>query len=248
MTDNHTLLSFIVQRHIKTRENAATDALGFILKRSEAARQGLSNVLQAKANGILPIASVETQFVIADGGIPDFVCFDAHGGVRALMEAKFGAPLTDRQPNAYWQTLPHDTPSALVFLVPTYRLYDLRDELTGRLVKVGFRSGKEDGAPNLISVPDINSHRHLILISWDEMLRHVEESAKANADPQALFELAQLRGVVVHVSNDTDLRLPDVLVECAKEDPSFEVVGYTAETILNLAKKVGVRETRRPAN
>ena len=35
MTNEHTLLSFIARRYITAREDAATDALGFILNRSE---------------------------------------------------------------------------------------------------------------------------------------------------------------------------------------------------------------------
>jgi len=76
------------------------------------------------------------------------------------------------------------------------------------------------------------------------MLRRVVESSKS--DSQVLFELAQLRGVITYLSKYTDLRLPDVLVEWAENNPGRKIVGYTTETILILAKKVGVRETKRP--
>ena len=57
---------------------------------------------------------------------------DAEGKIVALLGAKFHADLTPNQPNSYWQGLPADTPSALVFMVPSHRLYDLRGRLTER--------------------------------------------------------------------------------------------------------------------
>ena len=45
MTDNHTLLSFIAQRHSIGLEDVATDALFFILSHSAPARQALSDLL-----------------------------------------------------------------------------------------------------------------------------------------------------------------------------------------------------------
>ena len=207
MTANHTLLSFIVKRHVKTKENAATGALGFILEKSKAARKGLSDVLQAKVNGISPIASVEIQSLVASGGIPDLACLDSHGDIRALLEAKFWADLTPQQPNEYWESLPRDTPSALVFLVPTYRLDDMLRKLTRHLVKVGFQSGEEDRSSDCITVRDMKSQRRLMLISWDLLLRHLEKSADANGDSQAMFELVQLRSVAERESSEMGLCL-----------------------------------------
>ena len=201
MIPSHSLLSFIVKRDVKTKENAATDALGFILATSKASRKGLSDLLQAKAIRISPIASVDIQPPVG-GGIPDLACRDSDGVIQALLEAKFWARLTPHQPNTYWENLPHDTPSALVFLVPTYRLAAMLHELTGHLVNVGFESGGKDRSSDCITVRDKKSKRCLMLISWDELFRYLKKSAKANDDSQALFELEQLRGVAVHESSE----------------------------------------------
>ena len=129
-------------------------------------------------------------------------CRDSDGDIQTLLEAKFWAGLTPHQPNTYWENLPRDTPAALVFLVPTYRLEAMLCELTGHLVNVGFESSGEDRSSNCITVRDMQSQRCLILISWDELFRNLEKSAKANDDSQALFELEQLRGVAVHESSE----------------------------------------------
>ena len=201
MIFNHSLLSYIVKRNVKTKETAATDALGFILDKSKASRKGLSDLVQAKAIGVSPIASVQIQPSIS-GVIPDLACPDSSGVIQALLEAKFWAGLTPSQPNTYWENLPRDTPSALVFLVPTYRLPAMLHELTRRLENVGFESGGKDRSSDCITVRDKKSKRYLMLISWDELFRDLKKSAKAGDDSQALFELEQLRYVAVHESSE----------------------------------------------
>ena len=193
MTCNNKLLSFIFQRHIGSGENAATDALGFILDWSAAAQQGLSNVLEGEVPGISPIAKVRTQVLIADGGRPDLECRDKHSNTVALIEAKFKANLTDHQPNTYWRTLPHDAPSALVCVAPDHQLRDLRLKFISRLAASGVQLGEENRASNLIRFPDRDSQRHLICISWDELLRRLEKAAIAKNDLQTSSVLARLR-------------------------------------------------------
>ena len=129
-------------------------------------------------------------------------CRDSDGVIQALLEAKFWAGLTPHQPNTYWKSLPRDTPSALVFLVPTYRLAAMLHELTGHLVDVGLESDGEDRSSDCITVQDMKSKRCLMLISWDELFRNLKKSAKANDDSQALFELEQLHSVAVHESSE----------------------------------------------
>ena len=211
MTNEHTLLSFIARRYIGAREDASTDALGFILNRSEAARKGLTDMLREQVPNILPIARVENQFVDADGGIPDVVCFDEASQVQAFIEAKCSVPLTHHQPNTYWQRLPPDRPTALVFLAPADRLDHLLGDLTERLQAVGFQMGDQCGATNLITVRDTASLRHLVLISWDELLDRLAGQVRSGEDPQAQFEIEQLRGVARREYDETDLRRGRVL-------------------------------------
>ena len=45
MADNASLLSFIARRHTVGREDVATDALSFILSRSNSAKRALSDLL-----------------------------------------------------------------------------------------------------------------------------------------------------------------------------------------------------------
>ena len=144
-TEENSLLGFIAQRHTIGREDVATDALYFILSRSESAMRALSELL-ADTRGPLPIARARPWTTDALGAVPDLACFGEDDQLVALVESKFWAPLTRHQPVTYWQGLPDDKASALLFLAPGFRVNQssLWDELVGKLVKAGHELGDAD--------------------------------------------------------------------------------------------------------
>ncbi len=79
-------------------ENIAVEALGHILSTSPAAVRALEEVLQTGGAEVGKIAQVRTQDSDEEGGIPDLSGRDADGRKRMLIEAKFWAGLTERQP------------------------------------------------------------------------------------------------------------------------------------------------------
>ena len=211
MVTEHTLLSFIARRYISAREDAATDALGFILNKSKAAKEGLSALLQEAVPGVSPIARVKNPFGTDDGGVPDLACLDDQDKVQALIEAKFLAPLTYHQPNTYWKRLPSQTPSALVFLAPADRLISLLNELKARLEGKGCKLGEMSGSTEWVSVQARDSRRRLVLISWDTLLHRLVELTAQKEDSQAHFELEQLRGLASNEYAKHDLSRDGVL-------------------------------------
>ena len=214
MATEHTLLSFIMRRYISAREDAATDALGFILNRSEAARAGFSDFLREHTPGIAPIRTAQTWLAGADGGVPDLACLADGGQIVALVESKFWAELTRYQPVSYWERLPADTPSTLLVIAPEYRVSDtdyLWNELTGRLRQAGHKLEPAERGCGLVSASHIGSPRRLILASWDLVLDHIERIATERSDTQAIVEIGQLRGVVSTEYDATDMRRDDVL-------------------------------------
>ena len=88
MTDNDTLLSFIAQRHTSGLEDVATNALFFILSRSDPARSALSDFM-GDERGPLPIAKAQTWAAVEHGAEPDMVCVDEDENRVAFVEAKF---------------------------------------------------------------------------------------------------------------------------------------------------------------
>ena len=95
MTDNDTLLNYVAQRNTTGLEDAATNALSFILSRSTSVRQALSDFL-GDDRGPMPIAKVQ-PWVDAYGAEPDLSCLDEDGNRVALIESKFWAGLTHNQ-------------------------------------------------------------------------------------------------------------------------------------------------------
>ncbi len=197
MADNDTLLSFIARKHTSDLEDVATNALFFILSRSDAARSALSHFL-GDERGPLPVAKAQPWAAVAHGAEPDLACSDEDGKWVAFVEAKFWAQLTHHQPVTYWEELPDDRPAVLLFLAPEFRIDrgSLWDELVDQLHKKGHELGPSDRRKSLITAPAIVGQRRLMLASWHLLLDRMVERTKEDGDTQASFEIAELRGLV----------------------------------------------------
>ena len=200
MADKDTLLSFIAQRHAMGLEDVATDALRFILSRSDSARSALSDLLGGD-RGPLPIAEARTWLADAHGAIPDMACFDETANLVALIESKFWAPLTPNQPVTYWQGLPVDRPAVLLFLAPASRVHEdsLWSQLEDRLREAGHALGPVRAVESLITARSTAGQRRLMLTSWDLLLETMAQRAREDGDAQACFEIAELQGLAAGV-------------------------------------------------
>lgn len=199
MTDDQTLLGFIARWHNIGLEDAATDALYFILSRSEIALKTLADFL-GDGQAPLPIAGVQPQLANEFGAVPDLACLDIGGDVVAVIESKFWAPLTPNQPVTYWKSLPADQPSALLFLAPDDRIdQDSQDslwnEIRKRLKKAGHELGPSHLKRNLKTATAKDGQRRLVLASWSLLLDRVAKQVSAAGDQRASFEIDELRGL-----------------------------------------------------
>ena len=196
MADRESLMGAVAQRHAYSLEDAATDALTFILSRRASAREALSEFLADDAGQPLPVAKVESWAATEHGAIPDVVCRDEHEDAVAFIESKFWATLTDHQPVTYWRALSADQPSVLLFLAPHSRIESgsLWNGLVDRLRKADVEVVDEDRTDGLVSAV-ARDGRRLMLTSWDELLGHIAEAARRDGDSQVCFEIAQLQGL-----------------------------------------------------
>ena len=151
MTERESLLGAVAKRHADSLEDAARDALRFVLSQRASARDALSEFLNDDAGRPLAIANVISRASIESGAVADLACRDEHDNVVAFIESKFWAPLTDNQPAAYWRALSTDKPGVLLFLAPHRRIESgsLWDALVDRLGESGRRIGRrqQDGRP-----------------------------------------------------------------------------------------------------
>ncbi len=205
MTQERSLLSFVAQRHTKGLEDAATDALFFILSRSCSAKQALSEFLGDEL-GPMPITKAQTWMTDEHGATPDLACVDEYGDRVALIESKFWASLTYHQPVTYWQSLPADKRAVLLFLAPDYRVEQgiLWDELKDKLSDAGHKLCPDvgDRDQRVITARSIDGQRRLMLTTWQLLLDRMAQRASEKGDTQACFEIAELQGLAASAIED----------------------------------------------
>ena len=102
MSGSGSLLAHLASRLTGRTETLATEALGYILGRSVAARRALRAMVSEGANDVGEIVSARTEVTGEENERVDLVGFDADGDERVLVEAKFWAGLTDNQPKTGW--------------------------------------------------------------------------------------------------------------------------------------------------
>ena len=209
MAEAKSLLSLIARGYAAGREDAATEALCFILSRSDSARDEFARFLGDNGEP-LPIASFRTQSLV-NGAYPDMACFDGDGNHVAFVESKFWASLTRNQPVTYWEALPDLRPATLLILAPAYRVADrdegsLWDILQQRLRRADHDLSPADGQErdDLVSALSEDGQRRLMLTSWNVLFDRLAEAAKKDEDDQASFEVAELRGLAGDAIKDDD--------------------------------------------
>ncbi len=210
MAEAQSLLSLIARGYAAGREDAATEALCYIVSRSDSARAALAEFLGVDG-GPLPIASFRTQF-LTDGAYPDMVCLDKCDKRVAFIESKFWASLTRNQPVKYWEELADDRPGVLLFLAPASRVADIDEgslwsELVERLRRKRHELGSVCERESLVTASSKDGQRRLILTSWDVLLNKLTQRADKDGDTQASFEVAELRGLAHDaIKNDDPVR------------------------------------------
>ena len=180
-------------------ETTATETLGYILSRSDAAdaaRNALRDTIRTGGVDVGRIARAQTEVPIEVDGKEarvDLVGFDDGNAKRALIEVKFWAGLTENQPNTYLKELlknPAAKPSVLLFVAPVLRQETLWPELL-RLADAGeFPLTNISSGAGLKSAAVNGGPHHLMLTSWLALL---EKLSAATGDPEK--EIRQLQGL-----------------------------------------------------
>ena len=191
MAEIDTLLAHLSPSFTSQTENIAVEALGYILNKYAGSREGLDDVVRSGVRNVNPVVKVSTQVTALDGTRPDLVGVDEGGAERVLIEAKFWAELTRRQPDAYLERLPDDGPSVLLFLAPEDRIVSLWPELRNRAQKGGKTLSDVD-AERKCAIVD-GTQRHLLLVSWTGLLDRM--SARTRDEEDAEADIRQLRGL-----------------------------------------------------
>ena len=194
MAEHDTLLAHLVPKLTSQVENAATDALAFILNTSTACRDALDWLLRDGDFNPGSIVRVDTQVTYEDGSRPDMVGYDQSGAKRLLVEAKFWASLQQDQANRYFELLKEDGPGVLLFIAPDSRIETLRAEIGRQMqIKAGLQLEplETDGRTRKALLE--GSDKRLMLISWDQLLGGL--AVAAADDYQLASDIQQLIGL-----------------------------------------------------
>ena len=209
MSQNTSVLSYLTTRFATHPENLATEALNFILQRSEAVREAFHRVVAELGIEVPERLSFSTQAADERGARPDLVASESSGRVRIIIEAKFWAGLTERQPVAYLEGLPRNVPGLLLFVAPAARAETLWAELKRRVVAAKIK--KLEVLPSRYSgqvqIAKLAGSRHLGLTSWGCLLEVLHDAARTDGDIHAGEDIRQLKSLCARMDSEAFLPL-----------------------------------------
>jgi hypothetical protein len=186
-------------------ENLATEALHFILTRSKEAHELFTRILSGFGLSFQKPLLFQTQVADEKGAIPDLVAFEGGEIERVIIEAKFWAGLTPRQPNSYLDRLPPGD-GLVLFLAPSRRIPLLWPELLRRCREKLPEPIREDCPSGDTVCAFLSDGRRMGVISWRSVLESFALGITSSGNPNAASDLLQLRGLTERM--DSELFIP----------------------------------------
>ena len=196
------LLAHVALRLATHPENLATESLGYLLTVSPAARLGILRALPDAARMQLPEQlRYVTQVFSEDDGRPDLVGLDELAQKRVLIEVKFWAGFTAKQPLGYLAQLP---PGGLLLVIgprarQAYMVRELGERLQQKNQSVEKRESLGDDLIHLVA-----NERHVVITSWQRVLQAID--LELMSDPARRADVAQLLGLCERM--DTEAFIP----------------------------------------
>jgi hypothetical protein len=190
------VLAYLSSQFARSEEDCATEALTFLLQGCPEVREALRNFVRRLFQVELsPHLNYRSQVTDMETGRPDVVGTDPTGADQLVIEAKFWAGLTEKQPGGYLKRLGVGKPGVVLAVAPAARLLTLWPELLANLAayrdEPGLTADHEPGHYELL----LPSGHVLALRSWREMLGELDGCLRAAGLSDWLADLAQLRGL-----------------------------------------------------
>lgn len=189
-----TLLAHLIPRLSGSIEDAATEALAYILNKSKPCREALADFVTDDEFLLDPVVRVRTQLVRDDQSRLDLVGFDSDDSERLIIESKFWAPLLEGQASGYVRHLDDNKSGMLLFVAPEARRATLWSEVCAQM-----RNDAEH--PTLTPIRDDErlrvarvgkTDKRVALTSW---VRVLEVMKGAASELTLVSEIEQLTGL-----------------------------------------------------
>jgi hypothetical protein len=186
------LLSHIA-RGLPQTENIASDALAFILSKSQTARRAVIHFVSSVVAGLPDDLSFRGQSRDENDTVPDISGADENGQERLLIEAKFWAGLTDNQPTEYLNRFTAKGDCLLLFLGPEARQTTLWQELLRRCEGTWPDISRVDVPGSYLMCVRISKQRVMAIASWRRLIAFVCGELEKTGEHETRDDLAQLR-------------------------------------------------------
>lgn len=241
------LLGHVVSLLTTQRENAATEALSYVLS-SNTARGALASLLSGGHGSPVAVARIRTQASVGEESRPDVVVYADDDRPGGFIEAKLWAGLTDAQPVEYLRRLEEQGGQVLLFLVPKERIEPILMELSARAraKSVALSDWSHAGSLRVARTP---TGKSLIVSSWASVLGALRLALAQANENDALADIDQLEALVdrfategfipLSASELSDLEVPRRIVSL------IDVVdrGVLAAVAAGHLKRDGLKET-----
>ena len=209
MSRNTSVLSHLVTRFAAHPENLATEALNFLLQRSDAVRGAFHRMVTGLGVAVPQDLTFSTQVVDEKGSRPDLVASETSGRIRVILEVKFWAGLTERQPVSYLADLPKNLPGLLLFVGPSARAETMWAELKRRVVdekskEFDILDSRDSAEMRLMK---LSGQRFLSLTSWRSLLEVLHDAARTDGDIRAGEDIRQLQALCDRMDSEAFLPL-----------------------------------------
>ena len=229
MANESTLMAHLIPHLTDQVENAATEALGYILNKSEPSREALADILREGGFDMPAIARVATEVPLKDeyDSRPDMAGYVENGGLRLLVESKFWAALQPKQAVRYLRWIVDETgpgPAALLFIAPGVRVATLWAEIDRQISDKApeITLGPAAFASEWRSAMVVGKPKRLALVSWERLLNDMAE--RAGDDAVIVADIRQIQGLTRRYG--TEEFLP-VSAEELSPDFARRMIGYT---------------------
>ena len=203
MVNSDTLLAHLAHRIAGGTENAAVEALAYILNRSGPASAAFNSMMDTAVGApVEDCTRFQTQVTAGDRSRPDFVGYDGLGEKRVVGEAKFYAGLGDGQAKAYVGQLSAEGAAVLLFVVPEMRIDRLWTDVMKDMGEGD--DGEEvdvlDAPPGMRRAKLVNSGRRLVMVSWRSLLGRMLDHSLA--EPAVQADIRQLQGLAERMDSE----------------------------------------------
>ena len=234
------VLTHVVLNSSLSSELVATKSLAYILNAEKDIARAFIEIFREAGIEFDP-AIIQAELSDEDSR-PDLTIHDDHGRVRALVENKFWAGLTEAQPISYLGILPENFPSALLFIVPQKRVTTVWSELKLRCRQAELEWENGHGTPT-ITWSRVGC-KNLLITSWTHVLERLLNAANSGGHYSIHHDILQLQDLTSRM--DLGAFLPIRADELTDQETARRLVNYCdlIDSITQKLKDFGLADTQ----